>query len=77
MNIFEKIEKARLELGMVDMVADAIGNFLGLSDNEEAAKYGLRLMTIKDRNELMEACDRVRGWVVDVNQEVFAKEAKR
>lgn len=73
MNIFKKIEKARLELDMVDMVADSIGNFLGLSDNEEAAKYGMRLMTIKDRNELMQACDRVRGWVEDVNREAFEK----
>jgi hypothetical protein len=69
--IKRKIERQRLVGELTRMVGHCIGDFLGMSEHEDATKHGLRMMSIAQRNELMAACDRVRGWVEDVNREVF------
>lgn len=71
--ISDKIKRARLQDELVGLIADSIGNFLGLSDHEESAKYGFRLMTIQEREELFQACGRVMQWIKDVQYEDFRK----
>ncbi len=75
--MFKRVKKASLEMDLVDMVSNSIGNFLGLSDHEGAAKYGLRLMTVEERDELWKACDRVKEWIKDVQLEELTKGGKR
>lgn len=55
------------------LIADSIGGFLGLSDHEGSAKYGFRLMTVNEREELFQACSRVMEWIKEVQYEELEK----